>query len=40
MDEFPINEMTRKIIPQTVKPQAQPKYINKGGKELRNKEDI
>jgi hypothetical protein len=37
---FPIREMARKIIPQTLKPQARLKYVDKGGKLLREQEDI
>ena len=37
---FPIREMVRKIIPQTLKPQARLKYVDKGGKQLREQEDI
>ena len=37
---FLIHQMARKIIPQTLKPQARLKYVNKGGKLLREQEDI
>ena len=37
---FPIREMARKIIPQMLKPQARLKYADKGGKLLREQEDI
>ena len=32
--------MARKIIPKNLKPLARLKYLNKGGDELRDKEDI
>ncbi len=40
VDKFPICEMARKSTPQILKQQACLKYINKGGKELHNKEKI
>ena len=30
VEGFPIQEMARKIIPQTLKPQARLKYVDKG----------
>ena len=33
-------EMARKIIPRNLKPLARLKYLNKGGNELQEKEDI
>jgi hypothetical protein len=39
-DKFPIHEMVRKGIPQTLKPQAQLKFVQKGGKELHDEEEI
>ena len=39
-EEFSISEMARKVVPQTLKPQARLKYVDKGGKQLHEQEDI
>ena len=40
VEGFLIREMERKVIPQTLKPQARLKYVDKGGNQLREQEDI
>jgi hypothetical protein len=40
VEKFTIREMAKLIIPENLKPQAKLKHINKGGKNLRNKEEI
>ena len=37
---YSLRDMARKIIPKNLKPSAKLKYIDKGGKELRDKQDI
>ena len=39
-EPYSIRDMARKIIPKNLKPMARLKYIDKGGKELRDKQDI
>ena len=37
---YSLRDMARKIIPKNLKPSAKLKYIDKGGKELQDKQDI